>query len=261
MAQLAGKVAVITGASMGIGAAIAEVYAGYGAKLVLVDVLPQVGEMADRLQARGTQAIPVLADVASVQDTQRVAAAAIEKFGRVDVLVNNAGIYRSSPFGETGEAQLEALISVNIKGVWNTTQAILPHMIRQGSGSVVVISSVSGNYLSDPGDVAYGLSKAAVLGFTRGLAAEAQQHNIRVNAICPGRVKTDLAIGYARQQNPADPEGALSEMSRKLPYRRMAEPKEIAELAAFLGWDGSSYINGSDIVIDGGLRFMPGDLA
>ena len=143
-------------------------------------------------------------------------------------------------------------IDVNIKGVWNITKAVLPYMLERKYGNIVVMSSVTGDLVADPGEVAYALSKAALIGFTKALAVEYAQQGIRVNAMQLGYARTPMVDGMAKQTNPDDPESVLTDMAKAIPMRRLADPTEIGELAAFLGSDESSYLTGSQSLIDGG---------
>lgn len=145
-----------------------------------------------------------------------------------------------------------SIIDINIKGVWNVTKAVLPEMIARKDGRIVMMSSVTGDMVADPGETAYALTKAAIVGLTKSLAVEYAQSGIRVNAICPGYVRTPMAESIARQSNPEDPESVLTEMAKAIPMRRLADPLEVGELAAFLASDESSYLTGTQNVIDGG---------
>ena len=132
------------------------------------------------------------------------------------------------------------------------THAVLPHMIEKKDGRIVVMSSVTGYMVADPGEAAYAMTKAALIGFTRAMAREVADHNIRVNAICPGYVRTPLVEGMAKQSDPENPERAIQAIADAVPLKRLAHPEEVGELAAFLASDESSYITGTQIVIDGG---------
>lgn len=252
MGKLSGKVTVITGASRGIGAGIATAYAQHGSKLALIDISPELDVFAKELQDKGYEVATYKADVTKLDELKAVAAQVVEKFGTVNVLCCNAGVCRLGNFLELTEADRDFHININIKGVWNTAQAFLPVMLENGGGNIVITSSVTGDLVADPGETAYALSKAALVGFTKSLAVEFAQQNIRVNAIQPGYVLTPMADSIARQSNPDDPESVLTEMAKAIPMRRLAQPIEIGELAAFLGCDESSYLTGTCNVIDGG---------
>ena len=252
MGKLSGKVAVITGASRGIGAGIATAYAQHGAKLALLDVSPELDVFVKKLQDKGYEAEGHKADVTKPEELNAVAEKVMEKYGKVDVLCCNAGVCRLGTFLELTEADRDFHIDINIKGTWNTAHVFLPFMLENGGGNIVITSSVTGDLVADPGETAYALSKAALVGFTKSLAVEYAQKNIRVNAIQPGYVRTPMAESIAQQSNPDDPESVLTEMAKAIPIRRLADPIEIGELAAFLGCDESSYLTGTCNVIDGG---------
>ncbi|HEI3822880.1 TPA: SDR family oxidoreductase UcpA [Escherichia coli] len=234
MGKLTGKTALITGALQGIGEGIARTFARHGANLILLDISPEIEKLADELCGRGHRCTAVVADV---RDPASVAAAikrAKEKEGRIDILVNNAGVCRLGSFLDMSDEDRDFHIDINIKGVWNVTKAVLPEMIARKDGRIVMMSSVTGDMVADPGETAYA------------------QSGIRVNAICPGYVRTPMAESIARQSNPEDPESVLTEMAKAIPMRRLADPLEVGELAAFLASDESSYLTGTQNVIDGG---------
>lgn len=252
MGKLSGKVAFITGASKGIGEGIAQVYARHGAKLVLAARTAQTEALAEALRAEGADASAVLVDVTDQASIRSGVGRAIEKYGRIDVLVNNAGVCKLGGFLEQSDADRDIHINVNVKGVWDTTKAVLPHMIAQKYGKIVVMSSVTGDMVADPGECAYAMTKAALVGFTKALAREVAVHNITVNAICPGYVMTPMVSGMAAQSCPSDPQSVIRCIADAIPLQRLADPKEVGELAAFLGCDESSYLTGAQFVIDWG---------
>ena len=253
MKKLDGKVCVITGASKGIGEGIAKVYAKYGAKCVLAARGSKVMELAKELQTVGYEATGVQVDVSDFSSVKKLVEVAEDKYGKVDVLVCNAGICVLKNFLDDDDfSNRDSHIHINLKGVWNVTKAVLPGMISNGGGSIVIMSSVTGDMVADPGEVAYASTKAALVGFTKAMARELAEKNVRVNAICPGYVRTPLVEGMAKQSDPANPERAIQAIADAVPMKRLANPEEIGELAAFLGCYESSYITGAQIVIDGG---------
>jgi len=253
MGKLSGKTAFITGAAMGLAEGIASVYAKYGAQLVLADIDPRVDEVARRLsETYGAEIVAVHLDVSDPDACKEAAKVGIERFGKYDVLCAIAGVCKLGNFLEMSDADRDFHIDVNVKGVWNTTRAILPYLLENEGGSIVVMSSVTGDIVADPGETAYALSKAALVGFTKALAVEFAQQNIRVNAMQLGYARTPMAESIARQSDPEDPESVLVDMAKAIPMRRLCRPEEVGELAAFLGSDESSYITGSQFVIDGG---------
>ena len=229
MAKLTGKTALITGAAAGLGEGIAEVYAKYGAKLCLVDLNPRVEEVAARLREQfGAQIITAVANVADKEQMRAAAQKTAETFGELNIACCNAGVARVAPFEEMSDELRDFHIDVNIKGVWNTCQAAVPYMLRQGGGSIVIASSVTGDLVADPGEAAYAMTKAALVGLT------------------------PLVEMLAVESNPADPEAAIADIARAVPMKRLAKPTEVGELFAFLGSDESSYLTGAQVVIDGG---------
>lgn len=252
MGKLDGKVAFITGASQGIGEGIARVYAKHGAKVALADISPQINEVAASLRAQGFEALAFEVDVTDSAALESAVAAVQQELGSINVLCANAGVCRLGNFLEMSDADRDFHIDVNIKGAWNTVRAVLPSMVESGGGAVVITSSVTGDLVADPGETAYALSKAALVGFTKALAVEFADRNIRVNCFQPGYVITPMAENIAAQSSPDDPDSVLAEMAKAIPLRRLARAEEVGELAAFLGSDESSYLTGTQVVIDGG---------
>lgn len=253
MKKLNGKTALITGASKGIGEGIARVYAREGADLVLCARGAQTEKLCEELRDKyGIDAIFVSTDVSDMQACERAAAAAITRFGRIDILVSNAGVCRLGSFLEASEADRDHHLDVNVKGAWNICHAVLPYMKEQKYGRVVIMSSVTGYMVADPGEAGYAMSKAALIGLTKALAREFAQDGITVNAICPGYVDTPMVQGIALQSDANDPQSVKQGIADATPLGRLAEPEEIGDLAAFLGSDESRYITGTQIVIDGG---------
>lgn len=253
MAKLDGKIALITGAAVGLGAGIAEVYAKYGAGLCLVDISAEVEKTAERLrQEYGAEIVALVADVADKAQMQSAAAQTAEKFGRLDIACCNAGVCRLAPFEEMTDEMRDFHIDVNIKGVWNTCQAVIPYMLKQGGGSIVIASSVTGDIVADAGETAYAMSKAALVGLTKCLAVEYADRHIRVNCTQLGYARTPMVEKIAVESCPSDPESAIADIARAVPMKRLACPNEVGELFAFLGSDEASYITGAQVVIDGG---------
>ena len=253
MAKLTGITALITGAAAGLGEGIAEVYAKYGAKLCLVDLDPRVEEVAARLREQfGAQIITAVANVADKEQMRAAAQKTAETFGELNIACCNAGVARVAPFEEMSDELRDFHIDVNIKGVWNTCQAAVPYMLRQGGGSIVIASSVTGDIVADPGEAAYAMTKAALVGLTKCLAVDYAGRNIRVNCSQLGYARTPMVEKLAVESNPADPEAAIADIARAVPMKRLAKPTEVGELFAFLGSDESSYLTGAQVVIDGG---------
>ena len=252
MGKLDGKVAVITGASKGIGSGIAKVFAEQGAKLVLAARGEGVMAYAEQLRGMGYEAIGVRCDVSDWSDCQHLAQAALDEYGRIDVLDCNAGICVLGDFLTADDSWRDSHIDINIKGVWNACKAVIPSIIEAGGGSVVITSSVTGDMVADPGEAAYATTKAALVGLTKALAREFADRNVRVNCICPGYIRTPLVEGMAKQSDPDDPERAIAAIASAVPLGRLGTPEECGELCAFLASDEASYLTGTQMVIDGG---------
>ncbi len=253
MGKLSGKVALITGASKGIGEGIACVYAKEGADLILCARSASTQALCEELaSAYGVRAIFVKCDVSRMADCQRAVREGIEAFGKIDVLVSNAGICQLGAFLEVSEEERDWHIDVNIKGTWNIAQAVLPTMVKHHYGRVVIMSSVTGYMVADPSEAAYALSKAALIGLTKALAREFAKDGICVNAICPGYVDTPMAQSIAEQSNADDPNAVREGIAQATPLGRLASAEEVGDLAAFLGSEEARYITGTQVVIDGG---------
>ena len=247
--RLDGKVAIVTGASQGIGRGIALALAREGAKVVVSDIIDKITDVSKEIEDLGSEALAVKANVVSSGDTEEMAKVAIDKFGRIDILVNNAGIYPFESLVEMGEEDFDKVIGVNLKGVFNSTKAVLPKMIEQKSGNIVNIASIAGAVVGYLNLAHYSASKGGVLGFTRAAALELAQYGIRVNAIAPGAIETP---GIKKVME----EKALKQFEQTIPQRRIGKPEDIANLVVFLASDESSYITGQLITADGGLTIQ-----
>ncbi|MFT7598327.1 MAG: 3alpha(or 20beta)-hydroxysteroid dehydrogenase [Acidimicrobiales bacterium] len=243
MGRLDGKVAIITGAARGQGAAEAQMFADEGATVVLTDVLSTEGE-ATAAAVGGTFHHH---DVSNEDAWERVVAATLASHGRVDVLVNNAGIFHRAKLVDHTLDDFKRLLDINTVGVFLGMRSVAPAMIEQGSGSIVNISSIAG-LVGAPNSIGYGASKFAVTGMTKTAAFELARHGIRVNSIHPGMIDTEMIHEVASHDD-----GRLEKMAASTPFRRAADPKEIANLALFLASDESSFSSGSEFVADGGV--------
>lgn len=242
--KLEGKIALITGGYLGAGRGIVDTFLKYGAKVIVLDYNSGVTSM---------NSANILAYNVDIRDAYAISKALIDatkQYGKIDILVNNAGVCKLTPFRETTESIRDYHFDINIKGTWNVTQECLKYM--ESGGAIVNMSSVTGPNVADPGEVAYATTKAAVLGFTKSLAAELASDNIRVNAIMPGYIYTPLVDGMAKDSNPENPESVIDGIANAVPLKRLATPLEIGELAAFLASNESSYITGQGLIIDGG---------
>lgn len=253
MKKLTGKVALITGAAVGLGEGIALTYAKHGAKLCLFDLDSKVEETAKQILAQyDTDIITYTGDVAKKEHLLEAVQKTIQHFGEINIACCNAGVCQLAPFDEMSDDMRDFHIDVNIKGVWNACQAIIPEMLKQGGGNIVIASSVTGDIVADAGEAAYAMTKAALVGLTKCLAVEYADRNIRVNCSQLGYARTPMVEKMALESNPSNPESAINQIALGVPMKRLAKPTEVGELFAFLGSDESSYITGAQIVIDGG---------
>lgn len=253
MKKLENKVALITGAALGLGEGIAQVYAKYGAKLIMVDLDPVVEETAKKIrETYNTEIVTYIGNVADKSQMIEAAKKGFEKFGKLDIACCNAGVCRLAPFEEFTDEMRDFHIDVNIKGVWNTCQAVIPYMLKQEKGAIVIASSVTGDIVADAGEAAYAMTKSALVGLTKCLAIEYANRNIRVNCSQLGYARTPMVEKMAVESNPENPEAAINDIAVGVPMKRLAKPTEVGELFAFLGSDEASYITGEQIVIDGG---------
>lgn len=244
MARLKDKIAVITGSGKGLGEAIALLFSREGAKIVVFDIDEPAGrETVEQIQEQGGEAIFVHGDVSNPDDAVRLINAAVDAYGRVDVLVNNAGIHVDRTVADTTEEEWDQILGVNLKGVFLCSKAAIPQMRRQGSGNIICISSISG-LIGQLNQAAYNASKHGIIGLVRCMAYDHAQENIRANAICPGVMNTPLVASV--------PEEHIAPYRKTSLLERFAEPSEVANAALFLASDESSYVTGSAMVVDGG---------
>ena len=254
MKRLAGKVAVITGAAAGIGHASALLFAREGAAVVVADLDPEAGEeAAARINGEGGEALFVPVDVADSGQVERMVRSAVETFGRVDVLFNNAGVNFPATVVDVGEEAWQRSLDVNLKGVMLGCRHAIPEMLKTGGGSIVNTASMLG-LVASPRQAPYSAAKGAVVMLTRQMAIDYAQRNIRVNCLCPSEVNTEMNRRFIEQS--PDPEAELRRVLARIPMDRMAEPEEIAAAALFLASDDSSYITGVALPVDGGLTAM-----
>lgn len=243
--RLKDKVSIITGAANGIGLATAIKFANEGAISVICDMNPaQVEDAVAKVKALGGQAEGYVMNVTDRANIDDVVASVVAKHGRIDVLINNAGITKDARLVNMTEQQFDAVIDVNLKGVFSCTQAVVPHMIKAGKGAIVSASSVVGLY-GNFGQTNYAATKFGVIGFTMTWARELGPKGIRVNAICPGFIETSILSTI--------PEDVLKELRDHSWLKRLGKPEEMANIYAFLVSDEASYINGIALEASGGI--------
>jgi NAD(P)-dependent dehydrogenase (short-subunit alcohol dehydrogenase family) len=252
--RLAGKIAIVTGAGRGIGEAIARAFAREGAAVVIAERDAATGEAtAAALRTQGAKARFVQTDVTDEASVGRCIATTLTEHGRIDILVNNAGINVFHEPLETSEEEWRRCFAVDLDGVWRVSKAALPAMIASGGGAIVNIASCHG-FSIIPGCFPYPVAKHGLLGLTRALGVEFAARNIRVNAIAPGYIETQLAIDYWATF--ADPEAERKRTYDMHPPKRIGRPEEVAMTAVFLASDEAPFINAATIVIDGGRSVL-----
>lgn len=244
--NFAGKVVLVTGASRGIGRAIAKKFAEYQAQVCINcrSNEDQARELAAEIAMFGPEPMVVKADIRSLEAVKNMISQIKARFGQIDVLVNNAGVTHDGFLMTMKEDDWDQVIGTNLKGLYNASKSVLMPMITKKHGKIINISSVSG-IMGTVGQTSYAASKAGVIGFTRSLAKEVAKFNIMVNAIAPGFIETEMID--------AIPAALREEYLQSIPLKRWGKAEEIAEMACFLASDAANYITGQVIVIDGGL--------
>jgi len=246
MKLLEGKVALITGASRGIGKAIAIAFAEQGASIAFTDMRrDEIMEATEReIQAIGVKAIGYSSDASSFDDSERTADEIAKEFGRIDILVNNAGITRDNLLMRMTEADWDLVIKVNLKSVFNLTKAVQKYMLKQRSGSIINMSSVVG-VNGNAGQSNYSASKAGLIGFTKSVAQELGSRNIRCNAIAPGYIETEMTAKLSEE--------VRKEWAAQIPLRRGGKPEDVAQACIFFASDLSGYVTGQVLSVCGGM--------
>jgi 3-oxoacyl-[acyl-carrier protein] reductase len=242
--RLKNKVALITGGGSGIGEATVLKFSEEGAKVVINDVnKDNANKLGEKLKAKGCEVLVCIADVCNKNEVDKMIKQVLDKFGRLDILVNNAGINRDSFVKKMSEEQWDKVIDINLKGTFLCAQAALVPMMEQMSGRIINTASIGA--LGNIGQANYSASKAGVIGLTKTLALEGARYNIKVNCVSPGATNTAMTAGI--------PPEIAEKVKKKIPLRRFAEPKEIADMHLFLASEESSYITGQVIFVDGGI--------
>jgi meso-butanediol dehydrogenase / (S,S)-butanediol dehydrogenase / diacetyl reductase len=254
--ELEGQVAIVTGAGRGIGRATALELARLGADIVVAE-LDRAGaeRTAAEVKSLGLRASVVLIDVTSRADLKTMAEHTRVEFGRIDILINNAGIYRAASPLEITEEHWDAVMNVNAKAVFFASQAVLPTMIAQKRGAIISLASMAGK-VGSRSNLPYNASKAAVISITKSLALAHAADGVRVNCVCPGFVETDMWTAVARAQGALmglSPEDFTRQRTRQVPLGRMERPEDVAQVIGFLASDRAAYMTGQAINVTGGL--------
>ena len=243
--RLKNKVSIITGSARGIGQSTALKFAREGGKVVVCDLTPElIEETVATIRSGGSEAIGCLVDVRDMQSIRRMVDEVLSTFGRIDVLVNNAGIVKDAQLKNMTDEQFDLVIDINLKGVYNCTRAVVDTMLQQQSGVILSSSSIVGLY-GNFGQTNYAATKGAVISMTKTWAKELGRKGIRANAVCPGFIGTTILNSM--------PERVLRAMEEKVPLGRLGKPEEIADAFAFLASDEASYINGIVLEVGGGV--------
>ena len=240
------KVVLVTGGSRGIGREVAEVYAenGYDVVINYVSDKTDVEGIKKEFEEKGVKCLLVKADVSKAADVDNMVEEAIKQFGKIDVLVNNAGITRDTLLMRMSEEDFDKVIEINLKGTYLVTKAVTKYMMKKRRGSIINLASVVG-VVGNAGQTNYAASKAGIIGFTKSVAKELASRNIRANAVAPGFIATDMTSVLS--------DSVKENISTQIPLKRMGTAREVAEVIYFLGSDKSSYITGQVINIDGGM--------
>lgn len=253
MRLLENKVAFVTGAAQGNGLGISRVLAEKGASVFMTDKSEAVFQAAEQLRKEtGADINGYQMDVTSAEQVMETVETIEKEQGRIDILVNNAGISLLTEIEKMDDQMRDLHFDVNVHGSWNCVKAILPGMMKRKYGRIVTVSSVTGPRVCDPANIAYAMTKAALIGFSKAIAIDTASYNITSNAILPGYFLTPMVEKTAVETDPKNPQKVLADIVRGVPIGRFGYPEEIGYLAAFLASDEAAYITGGEFVIDGG---------
>jgi 3-oxoacyl-[acyl-carrier protein] reductase len=243
--KLKGKTAIVTGASRGIGKAIAEALVKEGASVALVDIDPRpLQEASSGINEKGGTASSIQTDVSDPEAVERMVSEVVQRFGSVDILVNNAGIILRGVFTDLARKDWERVLSVNLGGTFNCCKAVVHHMIEQGGGKIVNVSSIAGKIGDITASPAYGTSKGAINTFTKSLARQLAEFGINVNAVAPHAIETDMSAQWSEEKR--------RDVVSSIPLKRMGKPEEVAAVVVFLATEGAGFITGEVVNINGG---------
>src|SRR3989338_2360528 len=243
--SLADQVAIVTGGARGIGRAIALAFAREGADVALFDVTPEpLAQTAKELEAMGRRCLGVVVDVTDGKQVDEGVAKGLDKLGRIDILINNAGITKDGLLIRMDDAQWDRVLNINLKGTFLCTRAVAKHMLKARRGRIVSIASIVG-LIGNPGQANYAASKAGIIGLTKAVAKELASRGVTVNAIAPGFIKTEMTDVLSEQ--------AKQRLAEAIPMGSLGEPTDVAQAALFLVSEAARYITGHVLVVDGGL--------
>jgi 2-keto-3-deoxy-L-fuconate dehydrogenase len=251
--NLSGKVAVVTGGGSGIGHAISTLFGRQGAQVVVLDRdLQAARDTAALIAGAGGSAEAAVCDVSDAAEVKSTFDAIVDRTGRLDILINNAGIAHVGNIEHTAEEDFDRLYRVNVKGVYLCTQAAVPVMVRQGRGVILNMASIV-SFIGVADRFAYSMTKGAVLTMTKSVALDYVKHGVRCNCICPARIHTPFVDGFVKKNYPGREDAVLQELSAYQPMGRMGTPEEVAHLALYLCSDEASFVTGQAYPLDGGV--------
>ena len=250
MSELAGKVALVSGAARGIGRGVAQRFAAAGARVALVDVLPTVEEAAAEIRAAGGDACGIRADITQEGEVAAAITRLLDEFGTVQILVNNAAVMPTGQLHETRPADFERCLAVNLRGSYLLSRAVIPGMLAAGGGSIIHMASVTG-MLGLPGLAIYSATKGALIALTRAMSTDYARQGIRVNCVSPGTIDTPMLHSFVADQR--DPPALLRQFDEMHPIGRVGRIEEVAEVCLFLASERASFVTGGNYVVDGGL--------
>jgi 3-oxoacyl-[acyl-carrier protein] reductase len=252
MKEFSNKIVVVTGSAKGIGKECCRMFAQNGANVIMTGRGENVRDAEKELKDEGLSVSSYLMDVSIEKDVNETMKQIVKDHGKVDVLVNNAGIYNVGNSLEMEYKTIDKMIDINVKGVVNTIRAALPSMIENKFGRIINISSICGISSVTADEAYYAMTKSSLLGLTKGIALEQGMNGITCNIICPGIIETPLLLNAAKEYAPENPEAALKEFAKVVPVGRIGKPADIANAVMFLASENNGFINGTHLIVDGG---------